>query len=218
MEIAGGSVVVIPASRGVLAFVRKAAKKSRRVASICTGAFVLAAAGLLEGRRATTHWCVARELQARYPNVKVDEDRIFVVDAPIWTSAGASAGVDLALAMIEEDLGDDMAHLVAKKLVLLPSSRRRAVAALRSVLEMNAGEHGQNSERVDVCEAKPSRVAVPSSSWPGLPTSAHANLAVHSTRRPAIYPAKAIESLRVESARVMMEQRRDSIIDVAREK
>ena len=78
-----GSMDLARASRGVLAFLRKVAKKSRRVASICTGAFVLAEAGLLEGRRATTHWCAARDLRERYPNVKVDEDRIFIVDGPI---------------------------------------------------------------------------------------------------------------------------------------
>ena len=208
MEIVGGSVVVIPASRGVLAFVRKAAKKSRRVASICTGAFVLAAAGLLEGRRATTHWCVARELQARYPNVKVDEDRIFVVDTPIWTSAGASAGVDLALAMIEEDLGDEMARLVAKKLVLY---HRRA------------GGQSQHSVLLDM-DAKPDRIQ---SVLTYAKRNLRASLSVEQLARVAHLsprqfsrafhtatgrsPAKAIESLRVETARVMMEQRRDSI-------
>ena len=124
-------------SRGVLAFVRKAAKRSRRVASICTGAFILAEAGLLDGRRATTHWCAARELQSRFPNVKVNEDRIFIVDGPIWTSAGASAGMILALAMIEEDLGVDVARLVAKKLVLY--HRRAGGQSQHSVLlEMDA--------------------------------------------------------------------------------
>jgi transcriptional regulator GlxA family with amidase domain len=121
--VVSGSMDIVPASRGVLGFLRKAAKRSRRVASICTGAFILAEAGLLDGRRVTTHWCAARVLQARYPKVRLNEDRIFIVDAPIWTSAGASAGVDLALGMIEEDLGAEVARIVAKKLVL---SHRRA--------------------------------------------------------------------------------------------
>ena len=74
-------------------------------ASICTGAFVLAEAGLLDGRRATTHWLFTHELQARYPKVRVEEDRIFTHDGPVWTSAGMTAGIDLALALVEADLG-----------------------------------------------------------------------------------------------------------------
>ena len=92
--------------------------RCRRIAAICTGAFILAEAGLLDGRRATTHWCRARELQSRFPKVKVEEDRIFIVDGPVWTSAGMSAGIDLALAMIENDLGADVARAVAKYLVV----------------------------------------------------------------------------------------------------
>src|SRR5882672_516734 len=116
--IVTGTMDIVPASRGVLAFVRKAAKRSRRVASICTGAFILGEAGLLDGRRATTHWYYARELQRRFPEVKVEEDRIFIIDAPVWTSAGATAGLDLALAMVEKDLGTEVARSVAKKLVM----------------------------------------------------------------------------------------------------
>src|ERR1700709_2612961 len=91
---------------------------TRRVASVCAGAFVLAEAGVLDGRRATTHWSYARELQARYPKIAVDEDRIYIVDGPVWTSAGMTAGIDLALAMVESDLGPETAQLVAKKLVV----------------------------------------------------------------------------------------------------
>jgi len=91
---------------------------SRRIASICTGAFVLAEAGLLNGRRATTHWLLARELQNRFPEVTVEEDRIFIVDGPIWTSAGMTAGIDLALSMLEKDAGPELARAVARKLVI----------------------------------------------------------------------------------------------------
>src|SRR6478736_6589166 len=86
--------------------------------SAVAGAFVLAEAGLLDGRRATTHWHRARELQARFPKVKVEEDRIFIIDGPVWTSAGMTAGIDLALAMIEKDLGADLARAVARELVV----------------------------------------------------------------------------------------------------
>src|SRR6202795_1687704 len=83
----------------MLALLRAAAPATRRIGAICTGAFVLADAGLLRGRRATTHWMSARELARRFPDTLVDEDRIFVADQGIWTSAGMTAGLDLALAM-----------------------------------------------------------------------------------------------------------------------
>jgi transcriptional regulator GlxA family with amidase domain len=86
----------------LLNFIRRGLKQSRRVTSICTGAFTLGEAGLLDGRRATTHWYYARELQRRFPEAKVEEDRIFIIDGPIWTSAGATAGLDLALALVEK--------------------------------------------------------------------------------------------------------------------
>src|SRR4029077_20234810 len=100
----GGSAVVGSLTPGVIKFLRQALERSRRVASTCTGAFVLAEAGLLDGRRATTHWHRARELQTRFPKVKVEEDRIFIIDGPVWTSAGMTAGIDLTLAMVEKDL------------------------------------------------------------------------------------------------------------------
>src|SRR5271166_2096576 len=83
--IAGGLLAPKPSSNGLIAYFRAAGANCRRVASICTGAFMLAEAGLLDGRRATTHWLFARDLQARFPNVKMEEDRIFIIDGPIWT-------------------------------------------------------------------------------------------------------------------------------------
>ncbi|HEY0232600.1 MAG TPA: AraC family transcriptional regulator [Dokdonella sp.] len=113
----GGSSLPQP-TPAVIEFARRARQTSRRVAAICTGAFIFAEAGILDGRRATTHWLFAREMQQRYPEVKVEQDRIFIVDGPVWTSAGMSAGVDLALAMVEKDLGGEVARDVARKLVL----------------------------------------------------------------------------------------------------
>ena len=94
-----------PASAGILDFVRRSVRTARRVAAPCIGAFTLAEAGVLDGRRATTHWAFARELQSRFPQLKVEEDRIFIIDGPVWTSAGMSAGIDLALAMVGERPG-----------------------------------------------------------------------------------------------------------------
>jgi len=115
-------------------------------------AFVLAEAGLLDGRRSTTHWHRARELQARFPKVKVEEDRIFITDGPVWTSAGMTAGIDLALAMIEQDLGADVARAVAETTGRLSSPRRRPVAVL---CPAGAGTQIRPyPERTGLCEAQ----------------------------------------------------------------
>src|ERR1700755_1200998 len=102
----------------MLGFMRDAPKRHRRIAAVCTGAFVLAEAGLLDGRRVSTHWMHARDLQQQFPKVKMDEDKIFINDGPIWTSAGMTAGLDLGLALIESGLGARLAKPVARKLVL----------------------------------------------------------------------------------------------------
>ncbi|MFJ4535329.1 GlxA family transcriptional regulator [Streptomyces tibetensis] len=102
----------------LVAWVAAAAAGARRVASVCSGVFLLAAAGLLDGRRVTTHWARAEQLTREHPEVRVDCDPIFVRDGRVWTSAGVTAGMDLALALVEDDLGRDAAHEVARRLVL----------------------------------------------------------------------------------------------------
>lgn len=102
----------------LIEWVRKAARRSRRVASVCTGAFLLAEAGLLEGKRATTHWSACRRLARAYPSIEVELDSIFVRDGNTYTSAGITAGIDLTLALVEEDLGASVALQVAQMLVL----------------------------------------------------------------------------------------------------
>jgi transcriptional regulator GlxA family with amidase domain len=106
------------ATPALMQHLRAAAGARRRVASVCTGAFLLAEAGLLDGRRATTHWRQAARLQREYPAVTVDSDRIFVRDGNLWSSAGITAGIDLALAMVEADLGADIAGAVAREMVV----------------------------------------------------------------------------------------------------
>lgn len=134
--IAGGHGAEDASSNGELvAWVRRAAAVARRVGSICTGAFVLAEAGLLEGRAAATHWSACTRLQKRYPGVKVDGDSIFIHDGSLWTSAGVTSGMDMALAMIEEDHGRELALLVARRLVLFlkrPGGQSQFSAPLRS--------------------------------------------------------------------------------------
>jgi len=106
------------ADEALLGWLRAAADRSRRVASVCSGALILAAAGLLDGRRATTHWSVCHAMARLYPAVQVEQDRIFVRDDKVWTSAGVTAGMDLALALVEDDHGSALALDVARQLVL----------------------------------------------------------------------------------------------------
>jgi transcriptional regulator GlxA family with amidase domain len=116
--VAGGAGVESAAQDPALrAALRQAAAAGRRVGSVCTGALALAAAGLLDGRRAVTHWNWCDHLAARYPAVKVERDPIFLVDRGIWTSAGVTAGIDMALAMIERDHGPKLAVRTAQELV-----------------------------------------------------------------------------------------------------
>lgn len=108
----------VPADRVVVDWLRRRAPTARRFGSVCSGAFFLAAAGLLDGRRVTTHWAVAERLTEQFPHVTVDEDAIQVSDGPVRTAAGVTAGLDLALALVEEDLGRDIAMRVASQLVM----------------------------------------------------------------------------------------------------
>src|SRR5579871_1020041 len=117
--VPGGEGVDAAAENPVLiGWLRHRAAKARRVASVCTGAFMLAAAGLLDGRRAATHWKYCAKLAQRYPAVRVEPDPIYVCDGSIWPSAGVTSGIDLALALVEEDLGRSMALAVARYLVV----------------------------------------------------------------------------------------------------
>ena len=203
-----------PLTPGLIKFVRQAPGQCRRVAATCVGAFTLAEAGLLDGRRATTHWYWARELQARFPRVKVEEDRIFIIDGPVWTSAGMTAGIDLALAMIEQDLGADVARAVARKLVVY-HRRAGGQSQFSALLELEP-----KSDRIQSALSyakgnldKPLRVEQ-------LAEAAHLSPRQFSRAFRAETgqsPAKAIENLRVEAARLMMEQSRHPIDIIARQ-
>lgn len=117
--VAGGHGVMEAAGdAGLVAWVRTRASVARRVASVCTGAFLLGATGLLDGRQAATHWAYCDLLAARHPSIRVERDPIFVTDGQMWTSAGVTAGIDLSLALVEADLGHDVAVRVAHHLVV----------------------------------------------------------------------------------------------------
>lgn len=212
--VGGGSTSRETSSPALVEFVRTASQTHRRIASICTGAFVLAEAGLLDGRRATTHWAHARELQKRFSKAKVEEDRIFVNDGPIWTSAGMSAGIDLALALVENDFGAEVAKSVARKLVLY-HRRGGGQSQFSTLIELSP-----KSDRIQTAlEFARGNLHKPLT----VPQLANAaNLSPRQFSRAfraetGQSPAKAIEHLRVEAARSLMEQSRHSIDVVARQ-
>ncbi len=196
------------------AFMRRGLETSRRLGAVCTGAFVLAEAGILDRRRATTHWLLARELQLDFPDIKVEEDRIFLVDGSVWTSAGMTAGVDLALAMVEKDLGGDAARSVARKLVVY--HRRAGGQSQHSVLL----ELEPKSDRIQSALAYAKRNLQQPLSVEELAGAASLSPRQFSRAFRAETgqsPAKAVERLRVEAARLMMEQGRLPLDVVARE-
>ena len=211
LMVGGGAASLTP---GVIKYLREAVGRSRRVAATCVGAFVLAEAGLLDGRRATTHWNRARELQARFPKVKVEEDRIFIVDGPVWTSAGMTAGIDLTLAMLEHDLGADVARLVARKLVVY-HRRAGGQSQFSALLELEP-----KSDRIQSALAYAKRNLDKPLTVRQLADAAHLSPRQFSRAFRAETgqsPAKAVENLRVEAARLMMEQSRHPIDVIARQ-
>jgi transcriptional regulator GlxA family with amidase domain len=138
LVIAGGEGVrEAVACQKTLDFIRATARRGCRVASVCSGAYLLAEAGLLDGRRATTHWDRTADFVTRYPRVKLESDRIFVRDGQLWSSAGISAGIDLALAMVEDDFGEEVARATARQLVVY-HRRAGGQSQFSSLLELKA--------------------------------------------------------------------------------
>ena len=212
--IVGGSAFIGSLTPGVIKFMRQALTRCRRVAATCTGAFVLAEAGLLDGRRATTHWNRARELQARFPQVKVEADRIFIIDGSVWTSAGMTAGIDLVLAMVEQDLGADVARAVARQLVVY-HRRAGGQSQFSALLDLEP-----KSDRIQSALAYAKRNLDKPMTVGQLAAAAHLSPRQFSRAFRAETgqsPAKAVENLRVEAARLMMEQSRHPIDVIARQ-
>jgi transcriptional regulator GlxA family with amidase domain len=209
-----GAITPEPSSDVLCKFLRATLKNSRRVTSICTGAFILAEAGLLDGRRATTHWNHARALQARFPQIKVEQDRIFINDGPVWTSAGMTAGIDLMLALVEEDLGADASRLIAKKLVVY-HRRSGGQSQFSALLELEP-KSDRIQKTLTYAKAnlrKPLSIA-------RLAEVAHLSPRQFSRAfktETGQSPARAIESLRVEAARALIDAGSHSIDTVAKE-
>jgi len=212
--IFGGASVISQSSPKLLAFVRRAMSSVRRIAGPCTGAFILAEAGILDGRRATTHWAFAREFRSLYPSVTLEEDRIFIIDGPVWTSAGMTAALDLALAMVEKDLGLEVARNVARKMVLF-HRRAGGQSQFSALLELEP-----KSDRIQSALTYARRNLRTLLSVEQLAEAAHLSPRQFSRAFRAETgqsPAKAIEALRLEAARLMMEEGRHPIEVVARE-
>lgn len=197
----------------VQAFVRAAMKTARRVCSVCSGAYILAQAGVLEGKRATTHWGRTPDFQKRYPAVKLEPDCIYTHDGKVWTSAGITAGIDLALALIADDLGEEVSRRAAQELV---------------VYHRRPGGQSQFSALLDI-ERVEGRFT-PLLAWmrerleEELSVEALASQAAMSPRNfsraflaeTGITPAKAVERLRLESARERVEHSAEPIDVIAR--
>ena len=212
--IAGGEgTAAVMSDRRVLRAVSRLAAKSRRVASVCSGAFVLAEAGLLDGRRATTHWGSCDLLARRYPAVSVQPDAIFVRDDDIWTSAGVTAGIDLALALVEEDLGREVALQVARRLVVFlkrPGGQSQFSAQLA----------GQFAEREPLRELQgwiadhlADDLGVEHLSVPGRHEPAQ--LLARVPPRGRTDPARFVERARVDAARRQLEESTASVEEIA---
>jgi transcriptional regulator GlxA family with amidase domain len=200
------------ASPEMIEFIRHARSHCRRIAATCHAAFVLAEAGLLDGRRATTHWVRAAELRARYPKVRVEEDRIFIADGPVWTSAGMTAGIDLALALIEEDLGLEAARTVSRRLVLY-HRRAGGQSQFSSLLELEP-----KSDRIQSVLTYARRNLASQLSVEDLAEVAHLSPRQFSRAfqlETGQTPAKAVENLRLEGARALLEDTNHTLDVVA---
>jgi transcriptional regulator GlxA family with amidase domain len=193
--------------------IRDSVAEGRRVASVCTGAFLLAAAGILDGRRAATHWMAVPELRREHPTVDVDGESIFVEDRGVWTSAGMTAGIDLALAMVGRDQGEEIARKVAQLLVVYhrrPGSQSQHSALLDLVTPDNRFAHLLAWARAHLGEPL---------SVERLAEEAHLSVRQFTrafTEATGMPPAKAIERLRFEAARSAIEAGEGSLERVAR--
>jgi transcriptional regulator GlxA family with amidase domain len=199
----------------VVDWIARASRRARRTASICTGAYLLAATGLLDGHRATTHWAFCDGFRQRFPEVELDPEPVFIRDGDIWTSAGVTAGMDLALALLEDDLGTEVAMTVARLMVIFlkrPGGQAQFSGALSAqqasrpaLRELQAWVANHLDEDLSVAAL-----------------AARANLSERSFARAfkaevGQTPAAYVEMLRVERARALLEDGAESLEAVARD-
>src|SRR5262249_26640484 len=213
LVVGGRGIDALLSDRSVISWLRKMAGRVRRLGSVCTGAFLLAEAGLLDGRRATTHWSRAVELARRYPRVRVEEDRIWVRDGSVYTSAGVSAGMDLALALIEEDLGAEVALQVARAMVMYlrrPGDQSQYSGPLR----LQAAQTPSVRELVAWAAEHPA-IDLSVSALARRLSKSPRHLSRVFRKELGVAPAEAVEQLRLEAARRALQQSAAGLKEVA---
>ncbi|MFI6734968.1 GlxA family transcriptional regulator [Nonomuraea sp. NPDC050451] len=188
--------------------------RARRVASVCTGALLLAEAGLLDGRRATTHWAACAELASRFPQVTLEPDAIFVRDGPIVTSAGVTAGIDLALALVEEDHGPDLARAVAKYMVVfLQRPGGQSQFSVRGAVPTT--RHPALRHLLDAIAAEPAAEHT-LAAMAAQVTVSERHLTRLFRREIGLTPGQYVERIRVEAAQTLLETTADGVASIAR--
>jgi len=208
----GNGTRALPDLAEPIAWLRRRAADVRRIASVCSGAYLLAEAGLLDGKRATTHWSRCDDFARRYPKIRTEADRIFVRQGEVWTSAGITAGIDLALALIEEDLGAEVARRTAQQLVV--HQRRPGGQSQFSALLDIGGVHGRFAGLMDwMRERLDEPLGVERLADQAAMSPRHFARAF--TAETGVTPAKAVERLRLEAARVRVEAGHEPIDRVA---
>jgi transcriptional regulator GlxA family with amidase domain len=211
--VAGGQGVEAAARcETTLNFVRTMARRGVRIASVCSGAYILAEAGLLDGRRATTHWRRTRHFLIAYPGVKLEPDRIFVRDGNIWSSAGITAGIDLALALAAEDFGEEIAQKTARELVLY-NRRSGGQSQFSSLLELKAPSGRFGALLSWAREHLDAPLTVEDLAEQAVMSSRHFTRAF--IAETGSTPSKAVERLRIEVARQRVQSSSEAIERVA---
>jgi len=211
--VAGGDGVEAAASdKCTMRFVQAVARRGVRIASVCSGTFVLAEAGLLDGKHATTHWNRTRQFLAVYPKVKLEPDQIFVRDGNIWSSAGITAGIDLALAMVAEDYGDAVVERTARQLVLY-HRRSGGQSQFSSLLELKAPTGRFGPLLTWARENLDSRLTVEDLAERAGMSARHFTRAF--IAETGTTPSKAVERLRIEAARARVQSSSEAIERVA---
>ena len=214
--VAGSAFIGRPlADEQLIHEIRRLATHARRTASVCTGAFLLAAAGLLDGKRATTHWANGTELARRFPRVTVELDRIFINDSGTFTSAGVTAGIDMALALVENDYGSDLALGVARWLVMfLRRAGGQSQYSERLALPANLDPTLQDVVDQIVADPRGDHRVPTLANRLGLSERHVSRLFAEQT---GVTPGRFIERVRVEAARNLLERTSHPVAQVAEE-
>jgi transcriptional regulator GlxA family with amidase domain len=208
VAVGGRGSLAAAGSAKTIGWLKQSARKARRVASVCNGTYILAAAGLLEGRRATTHWENSADFARRHPTVHLDAERIFIKDGDVWTSAGITAGIDLTLALIGEDFGETIARRTAQNLVVY-HRRPGGQSQFSGLLEIDR-QDGRFGELLDWMRLHlGERLSVERMADKAAMSPRHFSRAF--TSETGMSPAKAVERLRVEAARARIESSSDPI-------